>query len=204
MTRRRKRSLTLSLMKPLLSHSRLEGVSPILRPGSFPILSTGHPYLKQRSYSTLMQLPVPLAPRLIRWSASSRGFSMIEIMLVVMIITVLMGSAVYFMSNNLDVARVKTAEGDIKQISTQLKLYETLNMSLPTSEQGIAALVTKPTTRPIPARWQQLMSEVPLDPWGVPYQYRNPGRRNPNSFDLYSKGPDRTEGTEDDIGNWKP
>jgi general secretion pathway protein G len=119
-----------------------------------------------------------------------------------MIIIVLMGSAIYFLANNLDVAKEQRVRGDIIAISTQLKLYETLNLFLPTNEQGLKALVERPTTQPVPPRWKLLMEKVPLDPWGTEYKFRYPGKKNPRSFDLYSIGADRTEGTDDDIGNW--
>lgn len=132
---------------------------------------------------------------------SAAGFTLIEIMLVVMIIIVLMGSAVFYLANNLDIAKEQRVRGDLTSISTQLKLYETLNLMLPTNEQGLKALVERPTTQPIPPRWKQLFEKLPVDPWGTPYQYRFPGRKNPRSFDIYSLGPDRVE-SADDIGNW--
>lgn len=133
---------------------------------------------------------------------SPGGFTLIEIMLVVMIIIVLMGSAIFYLANNLDIAKEQRVRGDLTSISTQLKLYETLNLMLPTNEQGLKALVERPTTQPIPPRWKQLFEKLPVDPWGTPYQYRFPGRKNPRSFDVYSLGPDRVE-SADDIGNWE-
>jgi general secretion pathway protein G len=131
-----------------------------------------------------------------------RGFTLIEIMLVVGIISVLMGAAVYYMSGNLDVAKEERVRADLSNIGVQLKTYEMLNLFLPTTEQGLKALVEKPETEPQPKRWKKLMEEVPIDPWGMPYQYRYPGLHNTDSFDLYSLGPDRVE-SADDIGNWK-
>jgi general secretion pathway protein G len=132
----------------------------------------------------------------------SRGFTLIEIMLVVGIITVITGAAIYLMAGNVDFAKEQRVYTDIQSISTQLKLYEIQNYSPPTTNQGIKALVDKPTSPPVPPRWRQLMTNMPLDPWGSPYQYRYPGTKNPKGFDLYSFGPDRKE-SEDDIGNWK-
>lgn len=132
---------------------------------------------------------------------NKRGFTLIEIMLVVGIITVLLGGAIYYMSGNIETAREERVRADLVAITTQLKTYEMQNLRLPTSEQGLEALVSEPQTDPLPRRWRQLMKEVPLDPWGEPYQYAEPGEYNPDSFDLYSKGPDRVE-SEDDIGNW--
>lgn len=146
-------------------------------------------------------IPVKKAMRARFSKRKCSGFTLIEIMLVVMIIIVLMGSAIFYLANNLDIAKEQRVRGDLSSISTQLKLYETLNLNLPTNEQGLKALVERPTTQPIPPRWKQLFEKVPVDPWGTPYQYRFPGRKNPKSFDIYSLGPDRVE-SADDIGNW--
>ncbi len=130
------------------------------------------------------------------------GFTLIEIMLVVTIIVVLMGAAIKLLTGNVEVAQEQRVMGDIQSISTQLKLYETMNYFLPSTQQGIQALVQRPTNEPVPKRWRQLLKEVPVDPWGMPYEYRYPGRRNTTSFDLFSSGPDRKPDTDDDIGNW--
>jgi general secretion pathway protein G len=87
---------------------------------------------------------------------------------------------------------------DIQGIRTQLKLYESLNGFFPTTEQGLQALVTQPYTEPKPSRWMQLFKELPKDPWGTPYIYLHPGKKNPKSFDLYSAGKDRKPDTADD------
>jgi len=131
------------------------------------------------------------------------GFTLIEIMLVVGIITVLMGAAIYYLSGNLDIAKEQRVRADIQAISMQLKTYETLNLFLPSSEQGLKALVERPTTQPVPERWKQMLEKMPVDPWGHTYAYRNPGRKNTKGFDLFSFGSDGQEGTEDDIGNWQ-
>ena len=129
------------------------------------------------------------------------GFTLIEIMLVVAIMTVLIGASIKYLVGNLDAARVARVEGDISSITTQLKTYEMENLYMPTTEQGLDALVIAPASDPKPRRWRQLLQEVPNDPWGMPYQYRNPGIKNPKGFDLFSFGPDRKE-SEDDLGNW--
>jgi len=78
-----------------------------------------------------------------------------------------------------------------------------LNGAPPTTEQGLGALVSMPTSQPVPRRWRRLMTDIPLDPWGQLYYYEFPARRGTKeSFDLYSAGPDRKPGTPDDIGNW--
>lgn len=127
----------------------------------------------------------------------ARGYTLFEIMLVLGIIAVLVGSAIFLLVGNVDIAKEQRVEADIQAISTQLRTYEMLNLTYPTTAQGLEALVSKPSTEPVPRRWRQLMDSVPLDPWGSPYQYAYPGRRNPKGFDLYSWGPDRQASGDD-------
>lgn len=131
------------------------------------------------------------------------GYTLVEIMLVLAIISVLIGAAIYKMSGSLDAARETRVGADIASITTALKTYEMQNLFLPTTEQGLEALSKPPTTDPKPRRWHKLWESdtLPTDPWGMPYQYRNPGVKNPNGFDLFSFGPDRKE-SADDLGNW--
>jgi len=129
------------------------------------------------------------------------GYTLFEIMLVLGIIAVLVGSAIYLLVGNLDVAKESRVDADIQSISTQLRVYEMQNLRPPTTEQGLQALVTRPGGDPPPRRWRQLMSQIPVDPWGVAYKYYWPGKKNAQGFDLFSCGPDRQEGTQDDIGN---
>ena len=132
----------------------------------------------------------------------SHGFTLLEIMLVVMIIALLAGSAIYLMGGNLGIAQDVRVKADIQAIDMQLKLYQAANGFLPTTEQGLQALVTRPDSDPKPTQWRQLLPKVPLDPWQNPYNYENPGKHNTNSYDIYSSGQDRKPGTDDDIGNW--
>ncbi len=127
------------------------------------------------------------------------GYTLFEIMLVLGIIAVLVGSAIYMLVGNIDVAKDQRVESDIQAISMQLRTYEMLNYRKPTTEQGLKALVQQPSSDPKPRKWKQLMKAVPLDPWGAEYVYRNPGKLNPGSFDLYSLGPDGKE-SDDDLG----
>jgi general secretion pathway protein G len=93
-------------------------------------------------------------------------------------------------------------ESDIQNIMTQLQLYEARNMRSPTTEQGLKALVEKPSTEPLPEKWTQLLEAVPKDPWGQEYKYRYPAQKSKKPYDVYSAGKDGADGTEDDIGNW--
>lgn len=130
--------------------------------------------------------------------AREAGYTLFEIMLVLGIISVLVGSAIYLVVGNLDVAKMQRVDTDFQTISTQLKTYQMSNRSFPTTQQGLEALVSRPTVEPKPRRWVQLMKTVPPDPWGKPYQYAYPGKTN-TTFDLYSFGPDGVSDTEDDI-----
>ena len=123
---------------------------------------------------------------------------MLEIMLVVTIIAILMGTAIYKLVGNVEIAKHTAVSADVQALGTQLKLYESMNGFFPTTEQGLQALVTQPDTDPKPARWYQLFKEVPKDPWHNNYIYRCPGVKNPGGYDLFSAGPDRIPDTNDD------
>jgi general secretion pathway protein G len=133
----------------------------------------------------------------------SAGFTLLEIMLVVMIIALLAGSAIYMMGGNLEVANNVRIKGDMQTLSTPLMVYRSSNGFLPTTEQGLKALVSKPESSPKPRNWQKLMDSVPVDPYGMEYNYVQPGIHNPDSYDLFSAGKDRIAGTPDDKGNWE-
>lgn len=119
-------------------------------------------------------------------------------MLVVIIIGLLLGTAIYKMKGNVEVSRSVAVSASLQNIKMQLRLYESMNGFTPTTEQGLRALVTQPESEPRPTRWTQLFDSVPKDPWGKEFIYISPGRKNPNSFDLYSAGPDRIPDTADD------
>src|SRR6266704_6860 len=123
------------------------------------------------------------------------GFTLLEIMIVVGIIVILLGLAISKIGNPTGFAKATAVRADVQAIGTQLKLYESMNGFYPTTEQGLQALVVQPDSEPRPTRWYQLFKEVPKDPWQNPYIYRNPGGKNPNSYDLFSAGPDRKPDT---------
>lgn len=128
---------------------------------------------------------------------SIRAYTLFEIMLVLGIIAVLVGSAIYLLVGNVDVAKEQRVDTDIQAIQTQLKVYEMQNYTFPSTAQGLQALVTKPTTEPVPRKWRRLLESIPLDPWGTPYHYEYPGKKNAKGYDLYSLGPDRTLSDDD-------
>ncbi len=129
------------------------------------------------------------------------GFTLLEIVIVMTILAVLGASAIYLLKGNVDVAKIRTAEGDIKTISTQLTVYEGNAGELPTTEQGLKVLWEKPAN--VEGHWVQLMKQEPKDPWKRPYHYTRPGTKSGEEFDLWSSGKDGVDGNDDDIGNWK-
>lgn len=134
-----------------------------------------------------------------------KGFTLIELMIVVIIIAALSAMVVPRLSNRSEQAKVTVAEADINSnIGLALKLYKLDNGRFPTSDQGLKALLVKPSSSPAPRNWNGPYLETePLDPWKVEYKYKYPGPNNTSGYDLYSIGPDGVEGSEDDIKNWE-
>lgn len=134
-----------------------------------------------------------------------KGFTLIEILLVVVIIGVLVAMVVPNIAGRGEDARKSAAKADIEaNLTTALDLYELDCGRYPTTEQGLNALLTKPTATPVPANWNgpYLKKKIlPSDPWGNPYQFVSPGAHNTEDFDLSSLGPDGVE-SSDDIVNW--
>ena len=133
-----------------------------------------------------------------RTKIRQQGFTLLEIMLVVSIIVIILGVAISKLGNTTAIAKTMRVHADVQAIKTQLQLYESMNGFFPTTEQGLQALVTQPQNDPKPMRWYQLFREMPKDPWGSDYIYRNPGLKNPSGYDLYSAGADRQPDTSDD------
>jgi general secretion pathway protein G len=132
------------------------------------------------------------------------GFTLIELMLVVIIISVLVAMVVPRLVGRSQQARVAAAEAQIEaHLATALDLYELDNGMYPTTEQGLNALITKPSSSPAPPNWKgPYMRKMPLDPWGNPYVYTCPGVHNTGDYDLSSYGADGIE-SADDIVNWQ-
>ena len=133
------------------------------------------------------------------------GFTMIEIMLVVIIIGILAAMVIPNIAGRSEQARLSAARADIEaNISTALDMYELDSGHYPTSEQGLQSLLEKPTVTPAPMNWNGpylKKKKIPLDPWGKAYVYVAPGAHNADGFDLSSYGKDGVE-SEDDIVNW--
>ena len=130
------------------------------------------------------------------------AFTLIEIMLVIAIITLLLSSAFYFLGPQIAIGQDAKLRADFQAIGSALQTYENFNGSLPTTEQGLQALVTPPTTGDKPTHWYQMLTQLPKDPWQRDYVYIAPGKHNPNGYDMYSTGKDGVAGTADDKGNW--
>lgn len=130
------------------------------------------------------------------------GFTLVEILMVVLIIAAISAMVVPRLVGRSDQAKISVARSDIDaHLATALKLYELDNGHFPPSGQGLDALISKPLTSPIPSNWNgPYIEKNPIDPWGRPYMYESPGKHRPD-YDLYSRGKDENS-EQDDITNW--
>jgi len=136
---------------------------------------------------------------------AAQGFTLIEIMVVVVILSILAAFVVPRVMDRPAEARVTKARQDIRALESALKLYRLDNYRYPTTDQGLEALVSKPSTGPEPRNWKSggYLDRLPKDPWGNPYHYLQPGEHG--EFDLYSLGADGRrggQGPDADIANW--
>ena len=139
-----------------------------------------------------------------RFTKLQRGFTLIELMVVLVIIGVLAALIVPNVLNRADDARATAARTDVNNLMQALKLYRLDNQQYPSAEQGLTALVTKPTVGAIPTNWKPYVDKLPNDPWGRPYQFMNPGLKG--EVDVLSFGADGQaggEGKNADIGSWE-
>ena len=132
------------------------------------------------------------------------GFTLIELMVVLVIIGVLAALIVPNVLNRADDARVMAARTDVNNLMQALRLYKLDNQRFPSLEQGLQALIAKPTSGTVPGNWKPYLDKLPNDPWGRPYQYLNPGIKG--EIDVMSLGADGQaggEGKDADIGSWQ-
>lgn len=136
----------------------------------------------------------------------SGGFTLIEVMVVVVILSILAALVVPKIMDRPEQARIAKAQQDIRAIESALNMYKLDNFTYPTTDQGLEALVEKPTTEPEPPNWKTggYLDRLSADPWGRDYLYLSPGEHGP--FDVYSLGADGRpggEGPNADVGNWQ-
>ncbi|MBT0587855.1 type II secretion system major pseudopilin GspG [Alteromonas oceanisediminis] len=132
----------------------------------------------------------------------NKGFSLIEVMVVILIIGIMTAIVAPNILGNQEEAQLKKAAVDIQQLEGALEMYKLRNNTFPTTEQGLDALVTAPTIEPLPRNYPDggFIKRLPDDPWGNPYGLISPGELS--VVDIFSNGPDGQPGTDDDIGNW--
>ncbi len=150
-------------------------------------------------------LPVAASSRHLSLSASAKtgavrrgavkGMSLLEIMVVITLIGLVTAAVGVAVMNQLEKGQMDTARNQAFEIAKSIELYKLQQGSFPSTSQGLTALTSPPKGKP-------LMDKVPKDPWGSDYVYLSPGQKNPSKFDVRSLGPDKQEGTEDDVGNW--
>ena len=139
-------------------------------------------------------------------SRRATGFTLIEIMVVVVILGILAALIVPKIISRPDEARISAARQDVATLAQALKLYKLDNLAYPTTDQGLQALVNKPAAAPIPTNWKTggYLERLPKDPWGHDYRYLNPGLHG--EIDIYSLGADGEpggEGNDADVGSWQ-
>ncbi len=148
--------------------------------------------------------PTTMPQLLSRARRRLHGFTLIELMVVLVIIGVLAALIVPNVLDRADDARVTAARTDVNNLMQALKLYKLDNQRFPSTEQGLQALIVKPTTVPVPPNWKPYLDKLPNDPWGRPYQFLNPGVKG--EIDVMSFGADGQpggEGKNADIGSWQ-
>ena len=138
---------------------------------------------------------VNLAPRRRRPHRPVRGFSLLEIMVVLVLIGMVVSLITVNVMGRLDQGKIDTARSQAYELAKSVDIYKLQTGSWPSTGQGLQVLVTPPKGKPI-------IDQLPKDPWNNDYTLIVPGQKNPNKFDIRSKGPDAQEGTEDDVGNW--
>ncbi len=137
-----------------------------------------------------------------RYSSKQSGFTLLEIMVVIVILGILASMVLPNLLGNKDQAERQKVVSDITTLEGAMQMYYLNNSIYPTTDQGLEALVEKPEIDPVPRNYREdgYIQRLPDDPWGNPYMLLSPGENG--KFDIFSAGRDREEGTDDDIGNW--
>jgi len=133
----------------------------------------------------------------------ARGFSLFEMVIVMGIIGVILGGAIYSMGKIGDAARIGAVDGNFTALSSNLDMYKINGKRYPTQQQGLEALIEKPSASPKPKRWIQTLDDPDklIDPWDTKYQYKYPGSKDPSRPEIISAGPDKQFGTDDDLSS---
>ena len=131
----------------------------------------------------------------------ARGFSLLEMVIVLGIIALILGAAIGFSGGITGAARDQAAEAKLREFAAKLETYRMVAGVYPSEVQGLQALVEKPTSAPEPRRWKQQFKSLPKDPWGQDYLYFYPGKRDSTTYEILSKGADMEEGTDDDLSS---
>jgi general secretion pathway protein G len=133
---------------------------------------------------------------------SRRGFTLMEMLIVLSIIALLMSMVIFQVSSMSAGAEKTKVRADLFAFKEMLAAYQLDNGMLPTTEQGLKALWSRPTADPVPQHWHAQLDSETLDPWGHHYQYLNPGTHNPDKYDVFSLGPENRADSPNVIGNW--
>lgn len=129
-----------------------------------------------------------------------RGFTLIELMVVVVILSILAAVVIPRVMDRPEQARISAAKNNVRAITSALDMYKLDNYQYPTTDQGLEALVERPGLEPQPANWNRYMNKLPVDPWGNEFRYLQPGKHT--DVDVFSPGPNGRPGDQDDIGSW--
>jgi general secretion pathway protein G len=174
----------------------------ILNVSACPALRTGQHAMKPLAHENV-KVTGQLASKALPRRARARGFTLIELMVVIVILGVLGTLVVPRLMSKPDEARVTAAKTNLSSIMQALDMYRLDNQRYPSADQGLAALAIRPTAAPVPTNWKQYLKDAPVDPWGRPYVYLNPGVKA--EIDVMSYGADGQQGGEGvnaDIGSW--
>jgi general secretion pathway protein G len=132
------------------------------------------------------------------------GFTLLEMVIVLGIIAVLLGGSIALIGGIGEGAKLQRVDADFNSLGSALKTYKLNAGNYPTQQQGLEALVTKPSSTPVPRRWAKIADKVPPDPWNNPYGYKFPGTKDPSEFEIFSMGKDGQAGTDDDLSSQDP
>ena len=138
---------------------------------------------------------------LLRPASFQGGFSLLEMVIVLGIIALILGAAISFSGGITGAAREQAAKAKLRKFVSKMETYRMVAGMYPSEQQGLKALVERPTSEPQPKRWKQQFKSLPLDPWGEEYIYKYPGSIDRKTFEIISKGEDRELGNEDDLSS---